>query len=297
MKRSFLTLLIITQSFLLFSQQPDIAHVISQPLEFNPAYAGSYNQYRGNTYYCTQWIGFEDHPETFKLSAEVPFAKINSGIGLSYISENNGPINSKLYNLSYAYNFKLNNLNLQIGTGLYYNRYKIELSSITFEGYDPVINYYDDKFERLRLKIGAFLYSSNFYFSIAYQDISLYANNSELKYNNEYLNIIAGYHLLKSRNISVSPSVIMNSNFMKIDRLGINVTSTLFSKFWFGLTYYDEYDYLTIGFGINIWKCHGGVRYSNELNSDKGYFNQTYGSFEITTGFYFDKKTNNKYTR
>ena len=272
-----------------YSQQPDIARFIPQPLELNPAYAGSYQQYRGNIYYRTQWIGFEDHPETFKLSAEVPFTKINSGVGLFYSSDHNGPINSTIYNLNYSYNFRLNKFNLQIGTGLNYNRFKIELSNIeSTEGYDPIINHYDKKFDRLALLGGVFLYNNEFYISLSYRDVFIYANDDELKYNKEYLNLITGYHFFKGRYISICPSIKMNSNFEKLSRPGLNLTTVLINKFWFSLTY-EEYDYLTLGIGIDIWKCHGGVRYSNEINGKYSFTNTSYGMFEITTGFYFDK--------
>ncbi len=290
MKLITITFLFLTLISASYSQQSDIAHFISQPLELNPAYAGSYNQYRIDLLKSDQWITYEDHPKTFKVSAEVPLTRINSGIGLFYSSNHNGSINTTIYNLGYAYNLKFNNLNMQIGAGLNYTGFKIELSNLeTFEDYDPIINYYDKKFDRLALLGGVFLYNNEFYVSLAYHDVFIYANDDDLKYNKEYLNLITGYHFFKGRIISFCPSIIMNSNFEKLSRFGVNLTTMLVNKFWFSFTYYEEYDYLTIGIGIDIWKCHGGLRYSNEINGKYSFTNANYGMFEITTGFYFDK--------
>ena len=273
-----------------FSQQPDIAHFISQPLEVNPAYAGSYNQYRGNIYYRSQWIGFEDHPETFRISGELPIEKMNSGMGLLFNSDKNGPIKSKIFRYSYSYILNFNKINIQFGAGINYARSKFELSSwITPESYDPLISSYDKNFNQLSVSGGMFLYNDKLYFSLSYNDLNLYNNYEEGMITRSYLNLIYGYHFLKGNKVSFNPALLMRLNPKYGNLLELNLTAILFNKLWLS-SVYNTYNDIKIKIGIDIWKCHGGLSYSNNLDNIGGFTDTQYGMFEIFTGFYFYKK-------
>lgn len=270
-----------------YSQQPDIAHVIPQPLEINPAYTGSYDQYRVDLLKNHQWIGLEDHPETFKLSAEAPLPKINSGIGLISNFYNDGSVKSIDINLGYSYRFKINELNLQLGVGCNYRRYNIDFSEMEFPNTrDLVIDDFDEIMDRFALLGGLFLYNNQFYCSLSYEDFLLYTNTDEFNYNNEMLNFISGYHFFKGKSVSICPSLFIKYYFKYSSSLGINFTSIVKNIVWVGMSY-DDSERLTIGAGINIWKVHGGVRYSDIFGDVGGY--GKYGAYEITMGFNFNK--------
>lgn len=288
-------LIIVSITFFAFSvfsygQQPDIEHVIPKPLELSPAYAGSYNQYRIDLMRRSQWVTYDGSPEEFNVSIDIPILILKSGIGLFFNSSKNGPVKTNDLNLAYSYNLKIKEFNFQLGVGINHKRHKLNFSSLIIaEDNDPLLSNEENKADRLALMYGVFIYTDQFYFSLSYNDILLFTNEDELNYNKKNLDLYAGYHLFKGEVVSICPTLILRNIIGDVKSWGGNITATINNIFWAGMTY-DDLQQLTIGLGINIWKCHGGLRYSNNFNDIGGFTNWEYGAFELTTGFYFDKK-------
>jgi len=284
-KTIFLFVAIISKAY---SQQSDIAHFISQPLEINPAYAGSYNQYRGDIYYQTQNIGMEGSPVIFKINGSLPLNKLNSGLGIMYCAETNGNLNTNEVGLNYSYILDFEKINLHFGGGIDYSKTKIDFSSLTFpeDEIDPFY-YYDENLNQLKGSLGLFLYTNEFYTSISYKQINLYSSDEVMNYN-PYLNFIAGYHFFKFKKVSLCPSLLLKLYSINDPFLELNLTTVFSGKFWISSNY--NKDYIKLKVGIDIWKCHGSIAYNYDFNSFKEEVRSiSYATYEISTGFYFEK--------
>jgi len=276
-----------------FSQQPDIYRVNNIPLEINPAFAGSYNQFRIDFLRRQQWIGEENSPVANVLSTDIALPGVNSGVGFHVYTLQNQAIQKTVLNFSYAYIIKIGSFDLQFGAAIKYNHNKFDFSSlITYEP-DPLLQNQSDKFYRLSLSGGALVYNPNFYFSVSYFDFLLQTDETEMDYNNHFWNVISGYHFFKGEKLSFCPSIIMKSDLRSFDYqknghtiVGVNLTATLNGIAWFGFAYDSNEEY-SVGAGVNIWRFYGAMRYVIESKNEDYLKN---GIFEINTGFYFDRK-------
>lgn len=87
----------------------------------NPAFAGNTGQMSAFGLNRQQWIGFTNNPQTsvFSFDAKVNLFKQESGVGISFINDNLGLINSLSINFIYSYRKRIWNgvLGLGINTG------------------------------------------------------------------------------------------------------------------------------------------------------------------------------------
>jgi|GEM_PF-3318907 len=289
-------LVFIALIFKAYSQQPDIAHVVPLPLEINPAYAGSYNQYKGDINYLAQSDDFNNNLKSFKISGDLPLEKLNSGVGLIFNDEITSTVKSSLYRFTYSYSFKFKKLNIQFGSGISYLTREAVISTWDVPVEQDLVSQYSQNYNQLTLSVGIFIYSKKSFFSISYIDIGLNSNEKEIYPNVDQslflksnLNIIYSYHFFKEKKFSVNPGLYLRiiPNYRSL--LEINLTTFFFNKLYFSSAYRSSHD-VKLKIGVNIWKCHGGISYSNNLNNIDGFLNSNNSIFELSTGFYFNNK-------
>ncbi|GAB4293846.1 MAG: type IX secretion system membrane protein PorP/SprF [Marinilabiliales bacterium] len=87
-------------------------------LSFNPAYAGSNDAICGVILYRNQWMGFEGAPTTMSLSAHGPISSINSGVGISIVSDKIGYYSDTYFTANYSYMVELDEGFIRGGLGL-----------------------------------------------------------------------------------------------------------------------------------------------------------------------------------
>lgn len=280
-----LTLILFNLSVISFAQQPDIAHLIPVPLEINPAYAGSYYDFKGGLFFRGQWLEYEDAPKMLSFHTDVFIDKLNSGLGVMFTGEQNGPLKNRVGRIAYSYKLKFNKLNLSFGLGAKYLNSKF-ISSWTTPS-DEYYFYYntDDLYlNALSLSTGVFLYRDKLYGSISYTNKIIYTNETELSGSGtDQINIVAGYHFFKGNNFSFCPSVYYRhidqvSNYMKL-----NLKTMILNMVWISLSF-DTLEYIEIAAGADIWKVYFGGR---EIRPT---YNNNFGSeiVELFTGFYFN---------
>jgi len=91
---------------------------VYDPFQLNVAYAG-HGCAEINLHYRDQWIGLKDSPKFFQVNAHTALGKSN-GIGLRFVSQQVGLLNSTQAMLAYAYRFKVSStadVHLGIGAG------------------------------------------------------------------------------------------------------------------------------------------------------------------------------------
>jgi len=89
------------------------------PLNYNPAYAGSKSILSSALVYRNQWAGLDGAPKTVTLSVHSPLKNKNMGVGIEITNDEIGPVKNLWVQGSYAYRIKLSRIDKgKLGFGL-----------------------------------------------------------------------------------------------------------------------------------------------------------------------------------
>lgn len=106
LRRSFLLIIGIIAWTFAQAQDPQISQFYAAPLYLNPAFAGSAMAPRVNFTYRNQWPGLNANFTTSILTTDMYIDKVNSGVGLSFISDQQRYINTTDFGAFYSYHLK-----------------------------------------------------------------------------------------------------------------------------------------------------------------------------------------------
>lgn len=118
---------IIILTFLLFGlksygQDPQFTQFYAQPLYLNPAFAGTTEKTRINTIYRNQWSKLPRAFSTYAVSIDQNIPELNSGLGISIMTDRQGISNYKLLDMGLIYSYRLQiHDKWVIHTGLQFN--------------------------------------------------------------------------------------------------------------------------------------------------------------------------------
>lgn len=121
-------------------QIPQYSQYMLNDYILNPAMTGQHDYWEVKSNSRLHWVGINDAPRTFILSAHGPFKKFNMGMGGSVFADITGPTSRIGAYLSYAYHLKLSkSLKLGMGLSMGLLQYRIDGTKITlYEDGDPV---------------------------------------------------------------------------------------------------------------------------------------------------------------
>ena len=120
-------------------QVPHYSQFFFNDFATNPAFAGTKPYYQAKSNNRYQWVGVNDAPKTFILSAFGPERKKDMGYGVQLFSDVTGPTSRLGFYGSYAYNFRLkDDIRISMGISAGLLQYKIDGSQITLhDANDP----------------------------------------------------------------------------------------------------------------------------------------------------------------
>jgi len=246
----------------LFAQDPQFTQFYAAPLYLNPAFAGSALAPRVTLNYRNQWPAVTNYV-TSMVGVDHYIDRINSGIGLLLVNDNQGQgqIRSTDIGLQYAYQLKLSEQTfLRLGLqGAYVNR-SVNYFGLTFgdqftnQGFtgnpttDPIVANGSPKLSYLDFSTGGLLYSDWYWVGFAASHINrpsqayVAGDNSRLPMKGSFhagLKIpFAGYTGLGDewdKEKSISPAI--NYRFQgKYDQLDLGMYLT-YSPMVLGLWY------------------------------------------------------------
>ncbi|MFZ1660190.1 MAG: type IX secretion system membrane protein PorP/SprF, partial [Flavobacteriales bacterium] len=146
-------------------QLPQLSQYVSQDYLYNPAVAGSRPWFEVRSAHRNQWVGIQDAPRTFTLSATTPIGQ-KMGVGGYIFTDNVGPTRRTGFQLSYAYHLKITS-DIKLGLGVSFGmlQFLIDGSKIQFhEADDPLL---DDQLRGSLMPdatFGAYLYHERWWF-------------------------------------------------------------------------------------------------------------------------------------
>ncbi|MBX3102287.1 MAG: type IX secretion system membrane protein PorP/SprF [Bacteroidetes bacterium] len=110
MTRKFLPaiLLVLLAGKSLAQQDPQMTMYMFNHQIFNPGVNGYLGATNVTGAFRSQWVGIDGQPNTFTLALNTPVSLLRGGVGLAFLYDAIGPINTIKFNGSYAFKLELN---------------------------------------------------------------------------------------------------------------------------------------------------------------------------------------------
>ena len=126
-------------------------------LTINPAYAGGKDMFSARALHRQQWVGLDGRPMTSVLNFHSPLLNNRMGLGLSYVHDKLGVIQTNYLAASYAYRMPFENeTTLSFGVSAGFEAFKIRTSDLeALHTTDPLLQ---SDLSRINAKVGAGIY-------------------------------------------------------------------------------------------------------------------------------------------
>jgi type IX secretion system PorP/SprF family membrane protein len=283
-------------------QDPLYTQYMFNPLNYNPAYAGSRSILSAALIYRKQWVGVDGAPTVTAFSAHSPLKNKNMGVGFEVTSDEIGPTSNIWIKGSYAYRIKINKIHKgRIGFGLkagvfssQYNWDKINLKDTD----DGQVGVSAERYTVPTFDFGVYYSNPNKYFAgISITNIgspSLHldydVNVDNYGYTSQarlYSSIILTYgHVLEINDrVLFRPSFLARTGLDFNPVVDVNLSLLFDAAFWLGVSYRTSNTVaLVLEYEISrMFKL--GYSYDYDLNPLATGFS---GSQEIFLGFNYN---------
>lgn len=299
MKRiiTFIIILFFTQE--IFAQQVyQLTHYMINDFAFNPAVAGSGDNFVAKASFRKQWSGIDGAPTTGMASIHGSLNDSKTvGLGAIVYSDNTGPLGRTGITLAYAYHVPLEESTyLGIGVGANLLSYKINFNElIARDGGDPQFGTGSQSKMGADANFGLHLKGDKFWAGLSVNQMFAskytFIGDVEAIENNRHIFLGGGVTLDAGANLQIAPSILMKSVAGAGAQFELGARAIVNQNYWAGLSYRTE-DALAVLVGIDL-SSGLNLAYSYDITtSDLNTY--TSGTHEITLGYNFDllkKKT------
>ncbi|SDZ89765.1 PorP/SprF family type IX secretion system membrane protein [Psychroflexus halocasei] len=153
-----------------FAQQdPNFTQYMYNTMSINPAYAGSRDVLSATILHRSQWLGFDDGPQTQTLTAHSPLKKENMGLGLSVVHDKIGIASDTYINGVYSYSIDVSRFSkITFGLNAGINMLNVDFNKLNIEdNTDPIFqNNIDNKLSP-QFGLGILLNNDQYYVGIS----------------------------------------------------------------------------------------------------------------------------------
>jgi type IX secretion system PorP/SprF family membrane protein len=255
------------------------------PLNFNPAYAGSRGSLNVTAVNRAQWVGWEGAPRTQFLSVHAPIMKKHLGVGGNLSFDRVGARSNFTLMANVAYHLEFKHTDWKLSMGLSGG---IQSSQYDFNGLqviDPTDYNYttSNQMSAPNFGTGVYAYSKNAYIGFS---IPRLLQRSLDTLSNSYLQrhyfLAAGYVYHYNSVLDIKPSVLVKFTANAPITIDMNLSAHLYKQFWVGVMYrYRESVGVNLAYSPNdSWSF--GYAYDFPVNHLR--FNN-WGSHEIYLAF------------
>ena len=247
MKRTFIAIcaLFLFGGYVANAQQdPQYTQYMYNMNVMNPAYAGSKENLSIGLLYRNQWAGFDDAPTTFTFSAHSPIGE-KTGLGLSAISDQNGPVTETNAYVDFSYTIGLGGANkLAFGVKAGATFFDVGLLDLdVIDGSDPA---FSSNVNETFANFGAgfLFYGDNYYLGVSVPNIletvHLDADGREYGSEKRHFFATAGYVFQLGQNLKFKPSALVKTAFEAPVSFDINANFLFYERFEIGASYRYE---------------------------------------------------------
>ncbi|MCB8998733.1 MAG: type IX secretion system membrane protein PorP/SprF [Bacteroidales bacterium] len=292
-------------------QLPLYTQYLNNGFLINPAMAGNDGYTSFNTTYRKQWIGIENSPTNYSISAQTrllkqsykivnrnvrqnsvkPSTKGRVGLGGYAFNDVNGLVNRTGISLAYAYHIFLYRSQISFGLSAQAFQFKIDASKLEFgnENSDPV--------KDRGLDLVTFVPDANvgFYWTSEKHFLGVSANQlfqsvlqigssdyGQLKLYRHYF-FMGGYRFVINREFDLEPSFLLKTTEQLLPQMDLSARVFYQNDYWAGLSYRTSGSVSALA-GLRVDKIFLGCAYDFALNSIRTH---SFGSAEIVMSLKF----------
>jgi len=226
-------------------QDPMYTQYMENMLTINPAYAGSKDLLTMMVVSRNQWVSMPGAPITRTLEMHSPITGTNTGLGLSVLNDQIGPVKQTgvYFDYSYTLNFS-NKRKLALGLKAGVNFLEAGVANLTTnDPNDPVFANDISRNFLPNFGVGAFYHAERYYLGLSIPKlIENDINKNGFTVQNitrEQMHIffIAGYVFDVNRIVKFKPSIL--TKYVKNAPISINMDGTFlfYDKLWLGVMY------------------------------------------------------------
>lgn len=217
MKKIVLCIACIAFSTISLAQQDaQYAQYMYNPINFNPAYAGSRNVLSIFGLHRSQWIGLDGAPITNAFSIHAPIENTNLGLGLSFVNDEIGPTDVNRISADVSYTIPTSeNWKLAFGVKATINSFSFDINKLRAKNQlDPQFQGIDNNFTP-NVGAGFFFYSEKTYFGLSVPNMleQIEYNDNNVAMNAQRMNLyFAGGHVFDlSSAIKFKPAFVFKT--------------------------------------------------------------------------------------
>ena len=227
-------------------QDPQYTQYMYNMNVVNPAYAGSKESLNIGLLYRDQWSGFEGAPRTFTFSAHSPVGD-KTGLGLSAISDENGPVQETNVYVDFSYTLDFgNSRKLAFGLKAGATFHDVGLAGLDLQNQDDVAFAQNINDTYPNIGAGFLYYTDNWYVGVSVpnllQSTHLDADPDGREFGNEEMHYFAtaGYVFQLTENTKFKPSTLVKSSFESPLSFDVNANFLFYDRFEIGASYRYE---------------------------------------------------------
>lgn len=197
-------------------QEAELTQFMNNPLNYNPAFAGTNNALSINLMSKQQWIDVKEAPATYLLNIHSPLNESRASIGGSIISDMAGPVTINQFKLAYSFVIRINhNALLSLGLSGGASNYNVNLSKIKLkETNDPMFANGIENAFKPNAGAGLYFYTPSLYIGASMPDMlakTIAYKNTDTKFQAQTQDILvtAGYKQFIGYDVSLKASTLM----------------------------------------------------------------------------------------
>lgn len=275
-------------------QLPQLSQYNSQDYLFDPAVAGSRPWFEIRSAHRNQWVGIQDAPRTFVLSATTPLGA-NMGVGGYIFTDNVGPSRRTGMQLSYAYHLKVTD-DIKLGMGLSFGMLQFLIDGSKIQFHDPDEPLMDDQLRGSLMPdatFGVYLYHEKWWFGATVPQLLrnrvwFYDENDQsLSKLAAHYYAMGGYRLPIGSDLKLEPSFLLKYVDPVPPKIDLTATLRYKDMVWIGATYRTE-DAVSLMVGYWMKKTFQfGYSYDLTMTNLRNYSS---GTHEVMLGITLGKE-------
>lgn len=242
MRKIILVISLFIVSLSYSQQDPQYTQYMYNPINVNPAYAGSRGVMSIFGLHRTQWVGLEGAPVTNTISVNSPVGK-NVGLGVSFINDRIGAMDENSISVDFSYTIKGSGAH-KLAFGLKGTAEVLNVDYTKLDIYDPTDLSYQTNIENHFMPnfgVGIYWYSDKSYIGLSVPNLleSDHYNDNAVAIDQEKLHyyLTGGYVFDLSYNLKFKPAVMVKATFGAPLQVDLSTNFLFAEKFTVGLAY------------------------------------------------------------
>ncbi len=240
MKKILLFIFILSALVLRAQQDAQASMYFFNPLNYNPAYAGTRGSLNLTAVHRSQWVGWEGAPQTQFLSIHAPIVRKRIGLGVNMSYDNIGSRSNVNAMANFAYHLQLNSKSLRLSfgasAGINSNQYDFN-GLIVYDQSDVFIT--SNQTLAPNFGAGLYLHSNKGYlgFSLPRLIEKSIDDNSGNSFLQRHYYLTSGFVFSANSVTDIKPSILIKYTQNAPITVDLNYSMFFYKKVWVGLMY------------------------------------------------------------